>query len=82
MEKVRDKELKQVSESDARKFVEEHYEPVEDKPGYVWLSKRNMRTISIDLLVTCLKEWERSNSNKGDILSYHQLLAESEVNNG
>ena len=45
-----------VSDFDFRKFVEENYEPVEDEPGYVWFSKRNMQIIGIDLLVASLKE--------------------------
>ena len=42
-------------EAKFRKFVEEYYEPVEDKPGYVWFSKRHMQIISIDILVAYLK---------------------------
>lgn len=45
-----------ISDFDFCKFVEENYEPVEDKPGYVWFSKRNMQIISIDVLVTSLEE--------------------------
>lgn len=43
-------------DADARKFVEKYYEPVEDKPGYVWFSKRNMQIISIDVLAAYLKK--------------------------
>lgn len=45
-----------IGDFDFRKFVEENYAPVEDKPGYVWFSKRHMEIISIDLLVASLEE--------------------------
>lgn len=48
-------EAELISNFDAREFVEHYYEPVEDKPGYVWLSKRNMQIISIDVLVEALE---------------------------
>ena len=49
-------EAELISDFDIRKFIEEHYMPVEDKPGYVWFSKRNMQIINIDLLVAYLEE--------------------------
>jgi len=49
-------EAELISDFDFRKFVEENYEPVEDKPGYVWFDKRNTQIISIDLLVAYLEE--------------------------
>ena len=49
-------EAELISDFDVRKFVEENYEPVEDKPGYLWFSRRNMQIISIDVLVAFLKE--------------------------
>lgn len=49
-------EAELISDFDFHKFVEENYVPVENKPGYVWFSKRNMQIISIDLLVAYLEE--------------------------
>jgi len=49
-------EVKLMNDFDFRKFVEEYYEPVEDKTGYVWFSRRNMQIISIDLLVAYLEK--------------------------
>lgn len=48
-------EAELISDFDVRKFVEENYEPVEDKPEYVWFNKRNMQIISIDVLVEAVK---------------------------
>lgn len=48
-----------MNDFDARKLVEKYYEPVEDKPGYVWLNKRNMQMISIDALTECLENGRR-----------------------
>ena len=42
-------------------FIEENYEPVEDKPGYFWLSKRHFRIIHIETLT---KELEAVNYRK------------------
>lgn len=41
-------------------FVKENFEPVEDKPGYVWFSKRNFQIIDIETFVKFLEEgWTR-----------------------
>lgn len=31
-------------------FIKKIFEPVEDKPGYVWVNKRNFQIISIETL--------------------------------
>lgn len=31
-------------------FIKMIFEPIEDKPGYVWFSKRNFQIISIETL--------------------------------
>lgn len=31
-------------------FIKKNFEPVEDKPGYVWFNKRNFQIISIETL--------------------------------
>ena len=36
--------------------IKRNYEPVEDKPGYVWLSKRNFQIISIETLTKSLEK--------------------------
>lgn len=41
-------------------FIKENFEPVEDKPGYVWFSKRNSQIISIETFAKCLEDdWAR-----------------------
>lgn len=37
-------------------FIKGNYEPVEDKPGYVWFSKRNFQIISIETLTKSLEK--------------------------
>ena len=54
-------EAKLISEFDARKFVEEHYAPVEGMPGYVWLTRRHKQIISIDVLAASMEETLRIN---------------------
>lgn len=39
-----------TAEEKVKKFINEIFEPVEDKPGYVWFNKRNFQIISIELL--------------------------------
>lgn len=39
-----------TSEEKVENFIKEIFEPVEDKPGYVWFSKRNFQIISIETL--------------------------------
>lgn len=36
------------------------FEPVEDKPGYYWLNKRNYQIISEEVLEKVIKEYEAS----------------------
>lgn len=36
------------------------FEPVEDKPGYYWFSKRNYQIISKEVLERAIKEYEAS----------------------
>ena len=38
-------------------FIKENYAPVEDKPGYVWFSKRNFQIIKIETLTELLKAY-------------------------
>lgn len=43
-----------------KEFIKENFEPVENKPGYVWFSKSNFQIISIDTFAKLLKdEWTR-----------------------
>jgi len=37
------------------------FEPVEDKPGYYWVNKRNYQIISEEVLKKALKEYENRN---------------------
>lgn len=45
-----------TSEEKVEDFIKKNFEPVEDKPGYVWLSKRNFQIISIETLRKRLRE--------------------------
>lgn len=40
-------------------YIKSNYQPVENKSGYVWFSKRNMQIISIDVLKTSIENWIR-----------------------
>lgn len=42
---------------DIKQFIEEHYTPVEDKPGYVWLNRRNYQIIKVETLAESLKAY-------------------------
>ena len=44
------------TESDVDVFIEINFEPVEDKPGYVWLNKRNMRIIDVNILKAAIEK--------------------------
>ncbi len=39
-----------TNEEKVENFIKMFFEPVEDKPGYVWFSKRNCQIISIETL--------------------------------
>ena len=39
-----------------KKFIKENFEPVEDKPGYVWYDKRKFQIISIETYAKALEE--------------------------
>lgn len=43
-----------ISEEKVKNFILQIFEPVEDKPGYVWFSKRNFQIISIETLQKAL----------------------------
>ena len=45
-----------TSEEKVEIFIKKIFEPVEDKPGYVWFSKRNFQIISIETLRKTLCE--------------------------
>ncbi len=39
-----------TAEEKVENFIKKNFEPVEDKPGYIWFSKRNFQIISIETL--------------------------------
>lgn len=39
-----------TEEEKVENFIKKNFEPVENKPGYVWFSKRNFQIISIETL--------------------------------
>lgn len=43
------------------------FEPVEDKPGYVWFSKRNAQIISVETLQKLLED-KLSQIKEGDVI--------------
>lgn len=55
-----------VSEKLPEAKYEYHFEPVEDKPGYVWFSKRNFQIISIENLQKLLKDGQINEVNADD----------------
>lgn len=46
--------------------IEIIFEPVEEKPGYYWLNKRNYQIVSEEVLKKVIEEYENS-----DILFLH-----------
>lgn len=46
-----------MTREEAEKIIKERFIPVEDKPGYVWFSKRNFQIISIETLTKSLEDW-------------------------
>lgn len=45
-----------TNEEKIENFIKIIFEPVEDKPGYVWINKRNFQIISIETLRKLLKD--------------------------
>ena len=43
-------------------FIKKVFEPVEDKPGYVWLNKRKFAIISIETLRKALNDVYKAES--------------------
>lgn len=43
-------------EKQIHEYIKKNFQPVEDKPGYVWFNKRNFEIISIETLTKSLKE--------------------------
>ena len=54
--------------------IKQHYQPVEDKPGYVWLNKRNMQMIKVDALKAAIEKYnvKEININLGE---YNEKLS-------
>ena len=42
---------------DIDEHIKNNYQPVEDRPGYVWLSKRHFQMISVDVLKKSIIEF-------------------------
>lgn len=45
-----------TKEEKVKILIKNVFEPVEDKPGYVWFNKRNFQIISIETLQKALHE--------------------------
>ena len=53
-----------IDNFDIDKYIKINYQPVENKSGYVWFSKRNMQIISIDVLKTSIENCIRKAENE------------------
>lgn len=51
--------IKVTDEEKIEIFIKMIFEPVEDKPGYVWFNKRNCQIISIETLQKTLCEVDK-----------------------
>ena len=49
-------EAESMSTFNIYEYIKENFEPVDDKPGYVWFNKRNFQIINIETLAKSLKE--------------------------
>lgn len=56
------------TEEEVRAIFDIHeFEPVEDKPGYVWFNKRNFQIISIETLRKAVEDWQiKQLSDRGE----------------
>lgn len=45
-------------------FIKKVFIPVEDKPGYVWLSRRRFQIISIETLRKTLEQYYKAESGE------------------
>lgn len=53
-------EFMPISDIDIYEYIKENYEPVKDKPGYIWFNKRNFQIINIEILAKSLRNgWMR-----------------------
>lgn len=43
-------------EKQIQEYIKKNFNPVEDKPGYVWFNQRNFQIISIETLAKSLEE--------------------------
>lgn len=56
--------------------IKKYFEPVEDKPGYVWFSKRDCRIISIETLAKLLEDERMRYGTQVDGLKLRDLFKE------
>lgn len=50
-------------EKQIHEYIKKNFQPVEDKPGYVWFNKRNFEIISIETLAKVLEKENQMSSN-------------------
>lgn len=55
-----------TNEEKVENFIKMIFEPVEDKPGYVWFSKRNFQIISIETLRKTLCDIDKHKAESED----------------
>ena len=78
-------------------FIKIYYQPVEDKPGYVWFSKKDRQIIKIDVLKAalenlktkiekienCKEDYEDNNvQNDINLISKEEFDKMYDINNG
>ena len=51
-------EAESMSNFDIYEYIKKNFAPVEDKPGYVWFSKRNFQIINIKTLAKSLEDYK------------------------
>lgn len=55
-----------TSEEKVENFIKMIFEPIEDKPGYVWFSKKNFQIISIETLRKTLCDIDKYKTESED----------------
>ena len=73
-------ENEMIAMFDADEFIKENYQPVEDKPGYVWLNKRNMRMISTDVLKAAINDWNKRREGGSVVVRMGKMKCETCLN--
>lgn len=60
-------------------FIKENYDPVDDKPGYVWFSKRHFEIISIETLAKSIEDFFKPTSLTEEIIDQFNELGHKQL---